>query len=237
MSAEPVNISHAQLRTVPLFCGLTDDMLTAVADACSVESFSRNSVIFHERDNGTSLFIILSGMVKVSLVRRDGKEAILALLKPGEFFGEMALLDNRPRSASVIAIKPTTVVILTRDDFEDLINERPQIIKNMINAVAGRLRKANQKIANLAFLDAIGRVSDAICQIAEDGGEEVDEGILIRNRLSHEQLGNIAATTRETVTHCIATLEKRGYVLSDGRDLLVFSIDDLRGDFVSPAGY
>ena len=237
MASETAKVSHAQLRNVPLFSGLTDDMLTAVADACTVAAFERNSVIFHERDDGTSLFVILSGMVKVSLVRGDGKEAILALLRPGEFFGEMALLDNRPRSASVIAMRPTTVVILTREDFEKLINTRPQIIKNMIDAVAGRLRRANQKIANLAFLDAIGRVSDAICQIAEDSGEEVDEGLLIRNRISHEQLGNLAATTRETVTHCLATLEKRGYVLSNGRDLLVFSIDDLRRDFVSPAGH
>ena len=237
MGTEPVKVLNSQLRSVPLFSGLTDDMLSAVSQVCSVASFERNSVIFEERDDGTSLFIMLSGMVKVSLVRGDGKEAILALLKPGEFFGEMALLDNRPRSASVIAMKPTTVVMLARDDFMGLIKERPQIMKNMIHAVAGRLRKANQKIANLAFLDAIGRVSDAICQIAEDSGEEVDEGILVRNRISHEQLGNIAATTRETVTHCLATLEKRGYVLSSGRDLLIFSIDDLRRDFVSPAGH
>ena len=116
-----------------------------------------------------------------------------------------------------------------------IVSERPQIIKSMILTVAARLRKANQKIANLAFLDAIGRVSDVVLQMAEEHGEEVDEGILVRNRPSHEQLGMMAATTRETVTHCLATLERRGYILSSGRNLLVFSAEDLRRDFTSSA--
>ena len=93
-------ITVAQIRSVPLFSGLPEEMLAAVSQAASIAEFQRNEVIFHEKDRGTTLFLILSGLVKVSLVRGDGKEAILALLRPGEFFGEMALLDNRPRSAS-----------------------------------------------------------------------------------------------------------------------------------------
>ena len=228
-------VSYFQLKGVPLFSGLPEDLLRAISSVSTVADFHRNEVIFHERDQGTSLFLILSGLVKVSLVRGDGKEAILALLRPGEFFGEMALLDNRPRSASVIAMKPTSVVILTREDFMNLVNERPQIVKNLILTVAERLRKANQKIANLAFLDAIGRVSGVILQMADEHGEEVDEGIVVRNRPSHEQLGMMAATTRETVTHCLATLERRGYIFSSGRDLHVLSPEDLERDFTSAA--
>lgn len=210
-------VTREQVRRVPLFA-----------------EFSRNQVIFHENDNGTALFVILKGRVKVSLVRPDGKEAILAILTPGEFFGEMALLDNRPRSASVVVLEPTTVMILTRSDFMQMIEANPQIIHNMIIPLVTRLRKADKKIADLAFLDAIGRVSGVISQMAEESGEEVGEDIIIRNRPSHEQLGMMAATTRETVTHCMATLERRGYILSDGRDLIVFSINDLRKDFLVP---
>jgi len=210
-------VTREQVRRVPLFA-----------------EFSRNQVIFHENDNGTALFVILNGRVKVSLVRPDGKEAILAILTPGEFFGEMALLDNRPRSASVVVLEPTTVMILTRSDFMQMIEANPQIIHNMIIPLVTRLRKADKKIADLAFLDAIGRVSGVISQMAEESGEEVGEDIIIRNRPSHEQLGMMAATTRETVTHCMATLERRGYILSDGRDLIVFSINDLRKDFLVP---
>ena len=228
--------SVEQMRRVRLFSGIPDEMLEPLAKVSSVAEFPRNGVICHEDDDGTSLFVIISGLVKVSLVRRDGKEAILALLDPGDFFGEMALLDNRPRSASVIAMKPTKVVTITRTDFMEFIHDRPLVVRNLIVAMALRLRKANQKIAGLAFLDAIGRVSDTVCQIAEEHGEEIDEGIIVRNRPSHEQLGMIAATTRETVTHCLTTLERRGYILSSGRDLIVFSLEDLKRDFVAPVG-
>jgi CRP/FNR family transcriptional regulator/CRP/FNR family cyclic AMP-dependent transcriptional regulator len=227
-------VTCEQVRRVPLFAEFSEDQLDAVVRASTVAEFSRNQVIFHENDNGTALFVILNGRVKVSLVRPDGKEAILAILTPGEFFGEMALLDNRPRSASVVVLEPTTVMILTRSDFMQMIEANPQIIHNMIIPLVTRLRKADKKIADLAFLDAIGRVSGVISQMAEESGEEVDEGIIIRNRPSHEQLGMMAATTRETVTHCMATLERRGYILSDGRDLIVFSINDLRKDFLVP---
>ncbi len=227
-------VTSEQVRRVPLFAEFSEEQLDAVVRASTVAEFSRNQVIFHENDNGTALFVILNGRVKVSLVRPDGKEAILAILTPGEFFGEMALLDNRPRSASVVVLEPTTVMILTRSDFMQMIEANPQIIHNMIIPLVTRLRKANKKIADLAFLDAIGRVSGVISQMAEESGEEVDEGIIIRNRPSHEQLGMMAATTRETVTHCMATLERRGYILSDGRDLIVFSINDLRKDFLVP---
>jgi CRP/FNR family transcriptional regulator, cyclic AMP receptor protein len=227
-------LSLDQIRSVPLFNGIPDEMLDEIVEVSTVTEFPRQGVICHEHDNGTSLFVILEGLVKVSLVRGDGKEAILDLLSPGNFFGEMALLDNRPRSASVIAMKSTKVIILTRADFMELVCNRPQIMNNMIVAIASRLRKANQKIANLAFLDAIGRVSDVLLGIAEEHGEEADEGIIVRNRPPHEQLGNMAATTRETVTHCLATLEKRGYVLSNGRDLIIYSLDDLKRDFIAP---
>jgi len=227
-------VTRDQVCKVPLFSDLSDDMLEMMVRASTVMEFARNKVIFHEHEHGTSLFIILKGMVKVSLVRPDGKEAILAILRPGEFFGEMALLDNRPRSASVIVLEPTSVMVLTRMDFVRMISDNPQIIRHMIITLATRLRKANAKIAALAFLDAIGRISGVISQMAEESGEEVDEGIIIRNRPSHEQLGMMAATTRETVTHCLATLERRGYILSSGRDLIVFSINDLRRDFLVP---
>lgn len=230
----PASVTLEQVRRVPLFSDLSEEQLDTVARASTVAQFSRNQVIVHENDNGTSLFVILKGKVKVCLVRPDGREAILAILRPGEFFGEMALLDNRPRSASVVVLEPTTVMILIRAEFLRMVKTNPQIIHNMMIALATRLRKTNKKIADLAFLDAIGRVSGVISQLAEEGGEEVDEGIMIRNRPSHEQLGMMAATTRETVTHCMATLERRGYTLSAGRDLLVFSIEDLRKDFVVP---
>jgi len=228
-------IPHAtrdQLRKVPLFSGLNDSLLEAVAAVATVDEFARNDVIVHERDHGTSLFVILDGQVKVSLLRPDSREAILAILRPGEFFGEMSLLDNHPRSASVVAMEPTTVMILTRTDFLSLIQSKPKIIHTMILTLTTRLRKADKKIADLAFLDAIGRVCGVLSQMAEESGEEVDEGIVIRNRPSHDQLGRMAATTRETVTHCMSTLERRGYILSCGRDLIIFSLNDMRKDFL-----
>ena len=230
MAAE--RLSQERLQQVSLFSDLDREMLDALLSVSLAVDFSRNETILHESDDGTSLFVILSGSVKVCLMRPDGKEAILAQLGQGEFFGEMALLDNRPRSASVVALEATQVMMLTRSDFMQLLQRKPQIIRKMLVTLATRLRNADQKIADLAFLDAIGRVSRVICQIAEESGEETDEGVVIRNRPSHEHIGRMAATTRETVTHCLTTLERRGYILSDGRDLMLFSISDLRRDFL-----
>lgn len=227
-------LSHDQIQSVPLFRNLSDDMLDVVMKAATTQQFARNELIFQENEEGNALFIILQGKVKVCLMRSDGKEAILAILRQKEYFGEMALLDNQPRSASVVALEPTWLLILTRQNFVQLVTDNPQLIKTMILELAGRLRKANQKIAGLAFLDAIGRVCGVLTQTADESGEKTEEGIIVRNRPSHEQLGMMAATTRETVTHCMNTLERRGYIVSNGRDLLIYSLDDLKRDFMTP---
>lgn len=223
-----------QLRRVPIFSELDDELLEAIVAASTEAEYARNEVIIREHDRSTSLFVLLDGRVKVSLLRPDGREAILALLRAGEFFGDMALLDSRPRSASVIAIAPTRVLILTRNEFADLLTMLPRMIDTLLVTLSTRLRAADQKIADLAFLDAIGRVSGVIADMAEREGEPHANGRLIRQRFSHEQLSRMVATTRETVTHCMATLEKRGYIVQMGRDLLVFSSDDLRDDFMTP---
>lgn len=223
------------IRSVPLFTDLSDAMLAAFVKASSVASFRRNQTIFRENEEGNALFIILSGKVKVTLIRSDGKEAILAILRAHEFFGEMALLDDQPRSATVVALENTRALTLTRQNFVNLIQENPKIVRNIMVTLSGRLRKANQRIADLAFLDAIGRICGVLVQMAEEVGEETDQGILLPNRPSHEQLGMMAGTTRETATHCMIALERRGYVLATGRDLLLFSPAELRRDFLAPS--
>ncbi len=230
MSAQQVTVE--QLAVVPLFSELEDELLGAIAEASTEASFARNETIIREHDLSTSLFVILEGRVKVSLVRQEGREAILAMLGAGDFFGDMSLLDNEPRSASVIAIAPTRVLILTRNDFARLLGSRPAMTVLLLQAITARLRHADQKIADLAFLDAIGRVTNVICELADSDGESTEDGVVIRNRMSHDQLSRMVATTRETVTHCMITLEKRGYVASHGRDLLIHSLDDLRNSFL-----
>jgi len=233
MATQPFSLDA--IRSVPLFTNLSDEMLESVVKASTVVTFRRNQTIVREKEEGNALFIILSGRVKVTLIRSDGKEAILAILRANDFFGEMALLDDQPRSASVVALESTRALMLTRPNFIKLLEDDPQIVHNIMVALSGRLRKANQKIADLAFLDAIGRICGVILQMAEEAGEETDEGILIHNRPSHEQLGMMAGTTRETATHCMIALERRGYLLTQGRDLLLFSPEDLKRDFLSPS--
>jgi CRP/FNR family transcriptional regulator, cyclic AMP receptor protein len=228
------HVTSSQLRGIPLFSELEDELLETVLAACDEVNFPRNTPIIREHDSSTKMYIIIGGRVKVSLIRPDNKEVILAILEAGEFFGDMSMFDDQPRSASVISIEPTQVLSLTRTNFTGLLGQHPEMIDKVLVILTRRLRSANTKIADLAFLDAIGRLANAICEIAEREGEDTPDGTLLRNRPSHDQLSHMVATTRETVTHCLVTLERRGYVVSLGRDLLVFSVDDLREAFSTP---
>ena len=209
------------LRNVRLFESLDKDELNSLSELTFVRTFEKDNVIIWAEDEGDALFIIADGQVKVSIVSEDGREVILSLLSKNAVFGELSLLDGRPRSANVIAIEETQLVMLRRSDFLELIKKTPSIAVALLAELASRLRKTDRQIEGLALLDVSSRISDTLLQLAIEQGVDSDLGIVVENRPTHQELANMSGTTRETVSRVLKRLEKQGYLKSEGRKITI----------------
>ena len=209
------------LRKVPLFEGLKEEELEAIASVTITRSFSKDQVIILAEEEGDALFLINTGQVKVSIVSEDGREVILSLLGEGAVFGELALLDEKPRSANVVAMSDAELYMLHRSDFLQLLYRVPKIAITLLAELATRLRKTDRKIEGLALLDVTNRISETLLQLADEQGEEHSEGLHIPNRPTHQQLANMSGTTRETVARVLKRLEAQGYIVCKGRTITI----------------
>lgn len=214
------------LRNVSLFESLNEEELKALAELTFTRNFGKDGVIILAEEEGDTLFIIKEGQVKVSIVSEEGREVILSLLGPGTVFGELSLLDGKPRSANVVATEETSLVMLRRSDFVQLIYKTPQIATALLAELATRLRKTDRQIEGLALLDVTSRISETLLQLATDQGKETSDGITIESRPTHQELANMSGTTRETVSRVLKRLEKQGYINCVGRKITILREDN-----------
>lgn len=215
-------MSHVSfLRQVGLFESLDDAEIDALSELTFTRTFTKDTVIILAEEGGDTLFIIKNGQVKVSIVSEEGREVILSLLGGGAVFGELSLLDGKPRSANVVATEDTELLMLRRTDFVQLIYKTPQIATALLAELASRLRKTDRQIEGLALLDVTSRISETLLQLASEQGNESEEGVTIRNRPTHQELANMSGTTRETVSRVLKRLESQGYIISKGRQLII----------------
>ena len=196
-----------QLRRVPLFAHLDGEDLGRVCQAVREKSYPKNSVILFEDDPGDALYIVVSGQVKVVLIGEDGREVILAMLKEGDFFGELSLIDDQPRSAHVIAIEDANMLVLRRNDFRSAMEEVPSIALGLLRALSRRLRRADDKIGGLVLLDVNGRLAKLLLELADEG-----DGTTIARKLTHQQLAQMIGSSRETVSRTLRDLSDRGLI-------------------------
>lgn len=216
------------LSRLPIFSGLSSSDLKAIADVTSGRRFGPGEVIFREGDPGDTLFVIASGMVKISRLTVDGREKTLSYLGPGEFFGEMALLDQEARSATVEALEETECLALNRLDFLRLMRTHSTIGIQVVQVLSKRLRDTNTQVMDTAFRDVRGRVIRVILDLAERLGVDTDSGRRIELHLTHRELANLAGTSRETVSRIIAWLRARDSIREVGGRLVVPDQSQLR---------
>ena len=209
------------LRNVPLFECLSDEEIEALAKVTFTRTFGKDRVIILAEEEGDTLFIIQKGQVKVSIVSEEGREVILSLMGEGAVFGELSLLDGKPRSANVTATEETTLIMLRRADFVQLIYRVPQIATALLAELASRLRKTDRQIEGLALLDVTSRISETLLQLAGEQGKETERGVVIENRPTHQELANMSGTTRETVSRVLKRLENQGYISCKGRTITI----------------
>jgi CRP/FNR family transcriptional regulator/CRP/FNR family cyclic AMP-dependent transcriptional regulator len=213
------------LRAVPIFSELTDQDITSLARHAIRRRYPKDAVIFFENEEGDYFFMILEGRIKVTILGDDGREVILSMLGQGDFFGEMALLDNEPRSATAIAVEESELLSLHRNDFQAVLSDNRSIMGALIRILTARLRRANHQISTLALLDVYGRVARVIVDMAREEGKRLKDGRIAFRRATHQEIANRIGTTRETVTRMLKDLERQGLIQMQGREMVV------QGDF------
>jgi len=216
------------LQSVPFLNGLPREELAFLSMGLRRRSFRRNEVIFHRDDPGTILFIIRGGRVKISLQNEEGSEVTLALFGPGDFFGEMSLLDDLPRSATATALEPTDVLTLAREQFLAAIEQQPQMAAQVMAALSSRLRNADQMIEDIITRDIAARLARKLVEIAEQHGTPVDGGIEVQAHLTQQDLASMVGATRESVNKVLRAYMVRGWVAAEGQHLIIRHLDELR---------
>jgi CRP/FNR family transcriptional regulator, cyclic AMP receptor protein len=220
------------LATIPFFAGLEPAALERVAAGMRARRFRRGEVIFHIGDPGDALFVIVDGEVKISLPSETGEEAILATLRSGDVFGELALLDGAPRSASATAISATETVVLPRDRFRDLIATEAGVRDALLASIAGELRRLTTHVEELHFLDITGRLAARLVRLAGEGGTTLpDGGVRLRTNLTQGDLAAMVGCTRQSVNKLLGQftddrlirLEREGIVVTDMDGLIATS--------------
>lgn len=209
------------LRSVSFFEGLHEDALSSLSKCLKPLDFVKDALIVSQDDAGDAMFIIESGRVKVVLYGETGREMILSLFKAGDVVGEMSLLDGQPRSANVIACEESRLLSLSRQDFVSAMGSEPGIAINVLSEMSRRLRRADDVIGNLALLDVYGRVARVLIDLAEREGEESDEGILIRERPTQQDLASMIGTSRETVSRVLSEFQRRGFLSMQGKKIVL----------------
>lgn len=209
------------LRTVPIFAEVPETDLEKLASLATRKRYPKDSVVFFENEAGDTLFMIAEGRVKVTILGDDGREIILSVLGQGEFFGDMALLDNEPRSATAIAAEDCELVSLSRADFEGVLSQNPRIMLSLIKVLTARLRHANHQISTLALLDVYGRVARVIVEMAHEEGKRLRDGRIAFHRPTHQEIANRIGTTRETVTRMLKDIQRQGLIRVSGKEIVV----------------
>jgi CRP/FNR family cyclic AMP-dependent transcriptional regulator len=213
----PASVSTTLLRNVPLFAGLDEAQLKVLARMMVRTSFGRNATIICAGDPTDSLFIVINGRLKVLMSDEQGREVILSLLGPGEFFGEMGLLDDSPRSASVVTQEPCELLSITKTDFKRSLAENFDLSLMVMRGLVKRLREADRKISSLALMDVYGRVARLLLEMADD----IDGEKVIVRKLSKQDIAKMIGASREMVSRVMKDLQLGGYIEVRGRSIVL----------------
>jgi len=199
------------LWQVPLFEGAPDRAITIAAAAVRRRVYDEGTAIFREGDAGEALYIVGRGLVKLSKIDLAGNEKTLAILQPPEFFGEMAVVGQATRSATALTLNQVTAYVLFSDDFNKLLSDYPAISLNLTTTLATRLRGMDDEAQILSYKDAQGRVAYVLLRLYRSGVVDLEEHRALV-RFTHQELANLAGTSRETVTRALKTLEAEGVI-------------------------
>ena len=216
-----------RLRTAPLFAALDDDAANALRSSMVDQRLTKGDVLFSEGEPGEKLYLIESGKIKLSHTASDGRESIIAVLGAGEMLGELSLFDPGPRTATAIAVTNTKVVSLSHEALLPWLVGRPDLAVSLLAALARRLRRTNEALADLVFSDVPGRVAKALLELGSKFGEDSPDGLVVHHELTQEELAQLVGASRETVNKALADFSQRGWVRIEQRSVTLLDVDRL----------
>ena len=207
------------LKAVPFFTQLSDRELDVVRAVASEKTYPKNAVVLTEGEMGDSLYMIQSGKVKVFIGDEEGREIILKILGPGDFFGEMSMIDKQPRSASITTLEASVFLVLSHAAFEKCIEQVPRIATVVMRILAQRVREADKKIGTLALMDVYGRVASTLLELAVmDNGK-----LMVGEKLSQQDLANMVGASREMVNRILKDLSERGFISVESKSITIIN--------------
>ncbi len=213
--------------SAPLFATMEEAETRALLASMTKIELARGDVLFTEGQPGDRLYVIREGKIKLGRSSGDGRENLIAVLGPGEMFGELSLFDPGPRSLGASAVSDSVVYELGHAALVAALEENPGVAKHLLTALARRLRRTNEALADLVFSDVPGRVAKALLDLSTRFGERVDEGIRVAHDLTQEELAQLVGASRETVNKALADFAGRGWVRREGRAVVLLDIDRL----------
>ena len=215
------------LLQAPLFSALDAEAAAALRASMAEMRVQRGGIIFAEGEAGERMYVVLDGKVKLGQTSPDGRESLLAVLGPGEVFGELSLFDPGPRTATATAVTDTVVVGLGHADLRPWLTGRPEVAESLLQALAQRLRRTNEALADLVFSDVPGRVAKQLLDLADKFGQPGPDGVLVHHDLTQEELAQLVGASRETVNKALADFTQRGWVEVDQRQVLLIDMERL----------
>jgi len=216
MNVTPV-VSIVLLRNVPLFSMLPEGQLQLLTRVLSRKAYPKNSTIIAAGDPTDAMYIVVSGRLKVVMSDKEGQEVILAILNQGEFFGEMGLIAQAPRSATVTTIEPCELLTITRADFTKCLQGNFDLTMNVIRGLVKRLREADKKIGSLALMDVYGRVARLLLEMAET----IDGQKVVTKKLTKRDIAKMIGASREMVSRVMKELQASGRIEVRAREILL----------------
>jgi CRP-like cAMP-binding protein len=209
---------------------MSETELAAVARDFASNRFQQGETIFLQGDTGQVLYLIRSGRVRIFVIGDEGQETSVILYGPGDVFGELAVIDERPRSASAVAMENTLVLTLGRDRLREHMQRAPQLALNFMKALSVRLRYSTQQVETLTFLDVPGRLARRLLQLAQDYGVAETDGVRINTTLTQSDLASLTGATRESINKAIGAFKRRGLVTTRQGYMVILDPDALRDE-------
>lgn len=215
------------LGTTALFSALDESAARRLRERMVSQDLKKGEVLFEEGAEGDRLFILISGKIKLVHSAEDGRESVFMVLGKGDMFGELSVFDPGPRTSTAIAVTNAKVMGLTNSDLHPWLAQHPEVSHSLLQALANRLRKANESMSDLVFADVSGRVAKAIIELGEKFGTPGDDGIHVPHDLTQEELAQLVGASRETVNKALADFATRGWIRVETRSVEIINFERL----------
>lgn len=211
----------------PLFLALDPEGAAALRASLTERAVAKGEIIFQEGEPGDRLYVILEGKVKLGRSSNDGRESLLAILGPGEMFGELSPFDPGPRTSTAAALTDAVILALSNEQLRPWLAGRPEVAAALLQALARRLRRTNEAMADLVFSDVPGRVAKALMDLGEKFGEITAEGLMVTHDMTQEELAQLVGASRETVNKALADFAQRGWIRLESRQVMILDVERL----------